>query len=112
MNEYILIFRHEDGAKVASPEQMQAWMQQTMEWITGIAEQHKFSDGKGLLFDDAHVVHHGGNATAGAFGTGPQTVGGYIIVKAEDIDEAIAFAKGSPILQAEGNTVEVRKIAR
>ena len=83
-----------------------------MDWINGIAAQNKFSDGRGLLFDDAYVVHHGDKTTEGAFGTIQQTIGGYIIVKAENIEEAIAFAKGSPVLQAEGNSVEVRRIAR
>ena len=30
MDEFILIFRHEDGHKVTSPEQIQIWMKQTM----------------------------------------------------------------------------------
>jgi hypothetical protein len=34
------------------------------------------------------------------------------VVKAETIEEAVAFAKGSPILQGEGNTVEVRQIVQ
>jgi hypothetical protein len=33
-------------------------------------------------------------------------------VKAESIDEAVEFAKGSPVLEGAGNTVEVRKIQR
>ena len=41
-----------------------------------------------------------------------ETIGGYIIVKAESVDEAVEFAKGSPVLQGEGNSVEVRKIVR
>jgi len=112
MNEYILIFRHEDGSKVAPPEQMQQWMQQTMEWIHGIAAQNKFSEGKGLLFDEARVVHSDKNVTDGAFGNGNETIGGYIIVKAESVEEAVGFAQGCPILQGEGNSVEVRHIAR
>lgn len=112
MNEYLLIFRHEDGNKVASPEQMQQWMQQTMEWINGIAMQDKFSDGKGLLFDEARVVHSDKTTTQGAFGNVKETIGGYIIVKAESVEEAIGFAKGCPVLQGEGNSVEVRCIAR
>jgi hypothetical protein len=28
------------------------------------------------------------------------------------VEEAVEFAKGSPVLQGEGNTVEVRKIAK
>jgi Uncharacterized protein conserved in bacteria len=41
-----------------------------------------------------------------------ETLGGYIIVRAESADEAAEFAKGCPVLAGEGNTVEVRKIAR
>jgi len=112
MEEFILIFRHEDGSKIASPEQMQIWMKQTMDWIGGIAAQNKFSGGNGLPFDDSRVVRHNYIVTNGPFGEIKETIGGYIIVKADSIDEAVEFAKGSPVLQGEGNTVEVRKIAK
>ena len=110
MNEYILAFRHMDGSKVASPEQMQEWMKQTMDWIGGIAAQNKFVSGTGLPFEDAKVVHADKTVTNGAFGEIKETLGGFIIVKAESVEEAVAFAKGSPVLQGEGNTVEVRRI--
>jgi len=112
MDEFILIFRHEDGHKVASPEQMEAWMKQTMDWIGGIAAQNKFSGGNGLPFDEARVVRHNKVVTNGPFGEIKETIGGYIIVKADSVDEAVEFAKGCPVLQGEGNSVEVRKIAR
>lgn len=112
MDEFILIFRHEDGSKIASPEQMQIWMKQTMDWIGGIAAQNKFCGGNGLPFDTAKVVHHNNVITNGPFGEIKETIGGYVIVKAESIDEAVEFAKGSPVLQGNGNTVEVRKIMR
>jgi hypothetical protein len=50
--------------------------------------------------------------TNGPFGDIKETIGGYIIVRAESVDEAVEFAKGCPVLQGEGNSVEVRKIAR
>jgi len=112
MEEFILIFRHQDGSKIASPEQMQVWMKQTMDWIGGIAAQNKFVSGTGLLFDDAKVVHFNNVVTNGPFGEIKETLGGYVIVKAKSMDEAVAFAKGSPILQGDGNTIEVRKIAK
>ena len=112
MNEFMLMFRHEDGHKVASPEQIQVWMQQTMDWIGTIAAQNKFVSGTGLPFDDSRVVWHKGVVTNGPFGDIKETIGGFIIVKADSIDEAVEFAKGSPVLQGEGNTVEVRKIAK
>ena len=107
MNEFILIFRHENATANVSPEQMQIWMRQQMEWVAGIEAQGKFVKGTGLLFDDAKVVHSNKVVTNGPYGDIKETLGGYVIVKAE----AAEFAKGTPILQGEGNTVEVRQIA-
>ena len=112
MEEYMLIFRHEDGKKVASPEQIQTWMKQTMDWIGGIAAQNKFNGGNGLPFEDARVVRSNNIVTNGPFGEIKETIGGYIIVNANSVDEAVEFAKGSPVLQGEGNSIEVRKIAK
>ena len=112
MDEYALIMRHEDGTKIASPEQMQIWMKQTMDWIGGIAAQNKFVSGTGLPFADAKVVGHKNIVTNGPFGDIKETIGGFITVKADSVDEAVEFAKGCPVLQGEGNTVEVRKIAK
>ena len=110
MDEYALIMRHEDGSKIASPEQMQEWMKQTMDWIGGIAAQNKFVGGTGLLFADAKVVHHNKIVTDGPFGEIKETIGGFITVRAESAEEAAEFAKGCPVLQGEGNTMEVRRI--
>ncbi|HEY0609147.1 MAG TPA: YciI family protein [Chitinophaga sp.] len=112
MDEFMLIFRHQDGTKIASPEQIQIWMKQTMDWIGGIAAQNKFVEGNGLPFDDAKVVWHNSVVTNGPFGEIKETLGGYIIVKADSVDEAVEFAKGCPVLQGEGNSVEVRRHVR
>lgn len=112
MDEFMLIFRHENATGVVSPEQMQIWMKQTMDWIGGIAAQDKYVGGNGLPFDDAKVVRHQSIVTNGPFGEIKETIGGYIVVRAESVNEAVEFAKGSPVLQGEGNSVEVRKIAK
>ncbi len=115
MEEYALIFRHEDGNKVASPEQIQKWMKQTMDWIGGISAQNKFVSGTGLPFENARVVRLKNSkkvVTDGPFGEIKETIGGFIVVRANSVEEAVEFAKGAPVLQGEGNSVEVRKIAR
>ena len=86
MNEYMLIFRHEDGQKVASPEQIQVWMQQTMDWIGTISAKNKFIGGNGLPFEGAKTVHHKGVVTNGPFGDIKETIGGYIMVKADTVE--------------------------
>lgn len=101
-----------DGHKVASPEQMQIWMKQTRDWMAGIAGQNKLVGGNGLPFEESKVVWSKNVVTNGPFGEIKETIGGYIIVKANSVDEAVEFAKGCPVLQGEGNSVEVRKIAK
>lgn len=110
MKDFILIFRHENVNGKVSPEQMQQWMKQQMDWVNGIVAQNKFVSGTGLLFDDAKVVNHKKVVTNGPFGDIKETLGGFILVRAESAEEAAEFAKGAPILQGEGNTVEVRQI--
>jgi hypothetical protein len=115
MEEFALIMRHQDGAKVASPEQIQQWMKQTMDWIGGIAAQNKFVSGTGLSFDHSKVVttkDAQAVVTNGPFGDIKETIGGMIVVKANSVEEAVEFAKGCPVLQGEGNSLEVRRIAR
>jgi len=111
MKEFMLIFRHPDGSKLASPEQMQIWMKQTMDWLAGIAAQNRLvNQGKGLSFEESRVVRPNNIVTNGPFGEIKETIGGFIVVRAESADEAVEFAKGCPVLQGEGNSVEVRKI--
>jgi hypothetical protein len=112
MDDFILIFRHEDGHKVASPEQIQIWMKQTRDWMDEIAARNKLVGGNGLLFEESKVVWPNNIVTNGPFGKIKETLGGYIIVKADTVDEAVGFAKGCPVLQGDGNSVEVRKIAK
>ncbi len=113
MNQYMLIFRHEDGSKIASPEQIQVWMKQTIDWINSTIAKNKFVGGNGLIFDGAKVVIKKDSkkiVTDGPFGDIKETIGGYGIFEAESIEEAVEIAKGSPVLQGEGNSVEVRLI--
>ena len=88
-------------------------MDQTIKWLNSIAEKGKLvNTGDGLSFKDSAVVHHKGLVTDGPFGEIKETIGGFVVVRAESIDEAVGFAKGCPVLQGEGNTVEVRKLAK
>src|SRR6187549_3829801 len=78
MEEFLLIMRHQDGSKIASPEQMQEWMKQTMEWIGKIAAKNKFVSGTGLPFDGARVVRSNKLVTNGPFGEIKETIGGFM----------------------------------
>jgi len=109
MQEYMLIFRHQDGMKVASPEMIQVWMKQTMDWIGGIAAQNKFVGGTGLS-TEGKVLKGKDLITDGPYAELKESLAGFIIVRADSFDEAVAMARACPILNGAGNSVEVRKI--
>lgn len=48
--------------------------------------------------------------TDGPFIEGKEMVGGYLMCKADNYDEALELAKGCPILEFEDGKVEVREI--
>ncbi len=111
MDEYLILMRLDLITKDAqpSPEQMQVYMKMYNDWVGGIAAQNKFVGGKGLS-TEGKVINSKNVITDGPYAETKESLAGYIMIKAKDIDEAVGIAKGCPILMGEGNTVEVRKI--
>ncbi len=111
MDEFVLLFRMDIITKEAqpSPEQLQVFMKQYYDWVGGIAAQNKFSGGTGLS-TEGKVLKANNIVTDGPYAEIKESIAGYIIIKAKDFDEAVSLAKDCPMLQAGGNSVEVRKI--
>lgn len=111
MEEFVLLMRLDILTKEAqpSPEQLKVYMQRYYDWVDTIMAQHKFVGGTGLS-TEGRVLKSNNFITDGPYAEIKESIAGYIIIKAKDFDEAVAFAKACPILQGEGNSVEVRKI--
>ncbi len=111
MKDYLLLFRGGDTERSRfSPEEMQAQMEVWQQWIAGIAQNNQFGGGHPLT-PEGKVLHGGTRKlTDGPFMEGKEILGGYIIVKAKDLEEAARLAEGCPILNAESGTVEIREI--
>ena len=112
MDEYIIFMRLDLITKDAqpSPEQLQVYMQQYHDWVGGIAAQNKFVGGKGLS-TEGKVIKFGDVVTDGPFVEIKESIAGFIIIKAESLEEAAEMAGACPILKGPGNSVEVRKIS-
>jgi hypothetical protein len=64
---------------------------------------NKFVSGTGLPFDSAKVITTKNSkpiVTNGPFGDIKETIGGFIVVKAGSVEEAVEFAKGCPCCKA------------
>ena len=105
----MMIFRNDYNPSFKpSPEQMQASIKQWQDWIGGIAAQGKFVSTNRLGFE-GKTLKPNNVVTDGPYAEVKEMVGGYIIVKANNIDEAIKLAEGCPILNIGGH-VEVRNV--
>jgi hypothetical protein len=111
MRDFALIFRNSDNPNAKpSPEQMQQVMTNWMNWMGGIAAQNKLADkGNRLSMSNSKTVKPNDVVTDGPFTEIKEYINGYIIVKTTDIDDAVALAKGCPILMI-GGSVEVRAV--
>ena len=109
MNEFMMIFRHVPNPEYQpSQDELQATIKKWQDWIGGIAAQGKFSSTNQLGYE-GKTVKPGGVVTDGPYAELKEIVGGYLIVKAESLDDAIEMAGGCPILEVGGH-VEVRNI--
>ena len=111
-NDYLYLFRGGADPKQMSPEQMQQNMNKWFAWIGELRSQGRFKAGQPLA-DEGKVMSgkKGASVTDGPFAEGKEEVGGYLIVSAKDLEEAVALAKGCPIFDNHGS-VEVRLIER
>ena len=111
MKEFLLLFRADLGEiGEASPAEVEGWNQQWMDWIGGIAAQNKLAEGGNHLAADGRVVRSRGVVTDGPYTETKESVLGYIIIKVKSYEEAVTIAKACPLLNGEGNSVEVREI--
>lgn len=107
MKEFMMTFRMTPMSDFQpSPEQLQESILQWQNWMGGIAAQGKFVSGNQLGFT-GKTLHASGVVTDGPYTELKEIIGGYILVKADDLDSAFALAQGCPILAIGGN-VEVR----
>jgi len=108
MKDFMMIFRSEHRVERATPEEMQAQVKTWQDWIGGIAAQDKFV-ATNALGVEGKVVRANNVITDGPYVEIKEMVGGYIIVKAENLEDAIKLSEGCPTLSY-GGSVEVRDV--
>jgi hypothetical protein len=94
MNPYLLVHRHVRGYK-PTPKTAAAWR----DWFDSLGD---------ALIDPGNAVLTE-RATVGGTGT-PLPLGGYTIINAETLEEAVGIAHGCPAV-SEGGAVEVGRLS-
>ena len=110
MQKYMFLFRGGDAARAASsPEDMQKHLQKWGAWFKALGERGQFVGGEPL--DGTGKVLRGTQKTLsdGPFAEAKDLVGGYAIVKAASVDDAVEIARGCPIFLHDG-ILEIRPV--
>jgi hypothetical protein len=108
MSEYVFLYRGGEAGR--SPEKMQQMMQKWMAWFKELAE-------KGHVKNQGHPLERTGKLVKGKqklvidgpFAETKDIVGGYSLIEARDLEQAVELSKGCPIFENEG-AVEVRPV--
>ncbi len=111
MKDFVLLFRHPDftGLSKSSPQEMQVLQKKWMDWSGQIREQGKLANAGMRLAHEGKVLKPNGVITDGPFAEIKEILGSFIVVKAENIDDALTLAHGCPILES-GGSVEIRPL--
>jgi len=109
MSKFMYLFRSNPTAyQSLSPEQMQQTMKKWMDWKDTLEKSGHVKQFGERLDGTGKVVRGKAKAvTDGPFVEVKDFIQGYILVEANDLDQAVELAKGCPILESDG-TVEIR----
>jgi hypothetical protein len=110
MSEFLFLYR--GGEAGGSPERMQQTMQKWMGWLKELGEKGHIKDqGQPLERTGKLVKGRQKTVTDGPFAEAKDVVGGYTLIEARDLAQAVELSKGCPIFEADG-AVEVRPVMK
>lgn len=110
MEKFMFIFQGGQPERM-SPEHMQAHMGKWMAWIEKLNKEGKYVSGEPLLPGGKLVSGKEKSVTDGPYTEGKEIVGGFFVVNAKDINEAVGISKDFPDFEY-GGTVQVRQVMK
>lgn len=112
MPQFIVIPRDTPGQFASlSPDQMQQLVQRYHAWGMKLAQEGRMTLGHKLCDGSGKVLRGGGGSmsvTDGPFAEGKEIIGGFWIINADDLDDAVETVSGCPHL--DNGSLEVREI--
>jgi len=109
MKEFLLLFRGGDYP-IQAQEEAQKHLQKWFEWINSLRDKKLFVATQPLEYDGKVVKGNKKLVTDGPFAEGKEIVGGYLICRADNYEQAVDISKECPIFEFDNGIVEVRQI--
>lgn len=108
--EYMLMFVGNEWCNELSYPEIKKLAEDAKAWMDGLVAQGKAKGGNGLARTGARVTAKTGQVILdGPYAETKEAIGGFVIVEAANIEEAIAIAKMCPVTRY-GTTIEVRPV--
>jgi hypothetical protein len=110
MKEFMFIFKGPSYEDLGlSAEEAETNMYKWLDWVKQLKSQDVYVEGRPLIKGGKIVSGKNAVVTDGPFAESKELVGGYFIVKANNLEEAVKHTKGFPDYEL-GGTVEVREV--
>jgi hypothetical protein len=110
MEKYMFLFRGGDLSNLSSEEQQQR-MQKWFAWVEKLTKENRYVGGEALLNEGKTIRTVKQVVTDGPFAEGKELAGGYFVINAKNLDEAVELAKDFPDFDIDGS-VEVREVMK
>lgn len=109
MKNYIVLFREPDGRVDEHPaEAIKKHQENWAAWFNQWGAAGKLAGGSGLTLE-GRIIQENGSIITDIHRVGTEIVGGYLLLKADGIDEATQIAASCPIYEF-GGYAEVREL--
>jgi hypothetical protein len=110
MEKFMLIF-HGGIKQNASPEELQANMNKWLAWIEKLNKEGRYVSGEALL-PGGKLVSGKSMATDGPYTEGKELVGGFFVLNAANLEEAVSIAQTDYPDFGFGGQVQVRPVMK
>lgn len=109
-SQYLLLFQGTDWASELAPAEIQEIMGRTNAWFDRLSSEGKAKGAQPLEMKGQTVSFKNGVISDGPFVESKESVGGYLLLEVAGFEEAMAIARGNPMVP-HGLVVEVRPVA-
>jgi hypothetical protein len=107
---FMLLVRGGESDREMSSSDYLAVIRKYQAWVQELRDRGRYLSGDPLQEEGATLSGKGGSVvTDGPFAESKEAVGGYFMIQASGLNQAIEIAKGCPVFDANG-TIEVRPI--
>ena len=110
MEKYMFIFHGADTSNL-SPEKQQGIMQQWFAWVDKLKNENRYFAGEALMPTGKSISGMKKVVTDGPFTESKELIGGFFVVMAKDMDEAVTIAQDYPDFNL-GGTIEIREVVK